>query len=109
MKHLILRGSFNSHRYNKFVFEKTNMHKKNKYIDQTVYKLVEVKNQTVESWPRKLSDKDDSIEMISDFSRRNNKLAPFVKGILILPLFQTCATVITPDDFALANRFGNII
>jgi hypothetical protein len=78
MKYLILRGIFKSRRYNKFVFEKP-VCIKNKYIDRTVYNPVEVKDQIEESWPRNLSDKEDSIEMTSDFSLHNNKPVPLLK------------------------------
>jgi hypothetical protein len=71
MKHLILRGIFNSHRYNIFVFEYP-VCIKNKYIYIIVYTPEEIKDQTTESWPKKLSNKEDNMEMTANFSRRNN-------------------------------------
>jgi hypothetical protein len=76
------------------------------YIDRTVYIPVEVRNQTVESYPIKLADKVEIIKITSDFSLRSNKPAPHINGILIAPLFQTCDNVSTPGDFALAKKIG---
>lgn len=67
MKHLILRGSFKSHRCNKFVFEKPVCIK---------IHWNGVNGHIAESWSQKLSDKDNKKEITSDFSLRNNKLAP---------------------------------
>jgi hypothetical protein len=51
--------------------------------------LLESKDQRQVSFPTKFSDKATIIEITYTFSALNNKLAPLVKGILILPEFQT--------------------
>lgn len=50
-----------------------------------------------------------NIYKIIVFFSRNNLLAPLNRGILILPLLRTCATVRLSSDLALWKRLGNWI